>query len=109
MGDGNDGLKFKDQDFISNKKFFEMFMKLDSTVDEILQTLNNGLKTDVRRNSKEISKLKNKVGSLDDTISEKINTDNAKKEGRAYIREFIAYFLAALANLGLILSLLDII
>ena len=108
MGDDRDEVDF-DTTFISNEKFFDMFMKLDAKVDGISETLNNGLKSEVQQNSEELCDLKDEVDSLESTVEESANVKRGKKERASYVRERIAWILAVLANLALILVKFNII
>lgn len=108
MGDDKNEVEFSNG-FISNEKFFDMFMKLDSKVDSISETLNNGLKSEVETNSEELTELQNKVSELEDTVEESANIKQGKKESNAHTREIIAYVVAVSANIGWILVMLDIL
>lgn len=102
----------KDRDekpMVTNHDFFIMFEDLRSQVGEVLQILNNGLRTTVNENCHKLEELKKEVDKIEKFVDKGETTKIVKKESRINMREWIAYALAILANIGLVLSLFDFI
>lgn len=94
---------------VNNHDFFVMFEDLRSQVGEILQIMNNGLRKTVNDNCKKLDELKKEVGKIEKRVEKSSTQSETKKESQINTREWVAYALAILANIGLILSLFNVI
>ncbi len=77
---------------IDSEKLYNMIEETQNTVNQILIELNNGLKSEVKRNTRSINKLTEHINTVTDRINA-IEGENkeqqGKKEGRSQVGEKI--------------------
>jgi len=93
------------EEIISRKRLYQMFSKNYEKLNKIQQDLNNGLKKEVRKLSKEQPKIKTQISKLHN----KIDNIRSEKAGRNKHRENLGWYLSVILSIITILSLTGVI
>jgi len=94
-----------EDEVITKNKLFELLTDTQKTVNQMQQTLNNGLKTGVERNSKNIHSLKSEVR----TLCKNINMDVYEEKGVKKYKQRLGWYISGILSVVTVLSLLGVI
>ena len=97
--------KLDQEAIISRKRLYQMFNENSIKLNKIQQDLNNGLKKEVKKLSKEQPKIKTQISKLHN----KIDNIRSEKAGREKHRDNLGWYLSVILSIITMLSLTGVI